>query len=204
AILSKVVARAHRNRKDQDRVGVGAKVCGAICSVLGAVTGLVTSGVRLLCYSSGNASRLDESKYQSLNLLDDIRNGLGLFDKNYMGNGLIPHNSLLPLDVLETPVDARSLAMTVDLVRPIYENADAALVASFVDLLSSNPKCFTRPMVYLSMHPESLVVTSEMEFKLYASDFGNGSPEWVCTIPSFVANFVGLLPSPSSSTDIIS
>ncbi|KAJ2742832.1 hypothetical protein GGI20_004196 [Coemansia sp. BCRC 34301] len=202
AILSKVVASAHRSCREQDSNGAAALVLGAVKGVLGAVTGLVESGVRLLCCRP-RVAELDKSRYQSLNLLDDVRHGLDLVDKKYMGNGLIPHNSLCPLDVLETPLDAKSLAKAVDLVRPIYESADAALVASFVDLLASNPKCFTRPMVYLSTHPESLVVTSEMEFKLYASDFGNGPPEWVCTIPSFVANFAGLLPSPPSSTDIV-
>ncbi|KAJ2505202.1 hypothetical protein IWW47_002155 [Coemansia sp. RSA 2052] len=204
AILSKIVARAHRNRKEQDSVSVASWLFGAAWGALGTIAGLAASGVRmLLCRASDGSCGLDKSKYQSLNLLDDIRDGLGLADKHYMGNGLIPHNSLCPLDVLETPTNAKTLAKAVDIVRPIYENADAALVASFVDLLASNPKSFTRPMAYLSTHPESLVVTSEMEFKLYASDFGNGAPEWVCTIPSFVANFVGLLPSPPPSTDVI-
>ncbi|KAJ2751160.1 hypothetical protein GGI19_004657 [Coemansia pectinata] len=205
AILSKLVARAHRNRREQDGVSVAGWLFGAACSVVGAAAGLVKYGVRLLCCSSNcnSSSKRDSSKYQSLNLLDDVRHGLGLVDKQYMGNGLIPHNSLCPLDVLETPIDSKSLAKAVDMVRSIYENADAALVASFVDLLSSNPKSFTRPMIYMSTQPELLVVTCEMEFKLYASDFGNGPPEWVCTIPSFVANFVGLLPSPPPSTDVI-
>ncbi|KAJ2810866.1 hypothetical protein H4S07_002422 [Coemansia furcata] len=199
AILSKLIARAHRKRKDQDRASAQGGLFGAARSVLGAVAGLFKFSARLLCGSSNDSS----SKYQSLNLLDDVRHGLDLVDKQYMGNGLIPHNSLCPLDVLETPITPISLAKAVDLVRAIYENADAALVASFVDLLSSNPMSFTRPMVYMAKSPELLVVTSEMEFKLYASDFGNGSPEWVCTIPSFVANFVGLLPSPPPSTDVI-
>ncbi|KAJ2006682.1 hypothetical protein GGI04_001052 [Coemansia thaxteri] len=191
AILSKLVARAHRSRKELEATSSKKwSLLGTACSVLKTLTNLV--------FGNGDASR-----YQSLNLLDDVRHGLAIGDLNYMGNGLLPHNTQCPLDVLETPITTESLALAVDLVRPVYENADAALIASFVDMISANHRCFTRPMVYLASHPESLVVTSETEFKLYAADFGNGPPEWVCTIPSFVANFVGVLPCPPPSTDIV-
>ncbi|KAJ2031398.1 hypothetical protein IWW57_000729 [Coemansia sp. S610] len=207
AVLSKLIARAHLHRKQQDKanVSVAGWLLGAAWSALGVVAGLVGYGARLLCCSSsGNSSaKSDSGRYQSLNLLDDVRHGLGIVDKQYMGNGLLPHNTQCPLDVLEMPITPKSLAQAVDLIRPIYENADAALVASFVDLLTSNPKSFTRPMIYMAKNPELLVITCEMEFKLYASDFGDGPPEWVCTIPSFVANFIGLLPSPPPSTDVV-
>ncbi|KAJ2477571.1 hypothetical protein IWW56_004253 [Coemansia sp. RSA 2131] len=182
ALVSKMVAQAHLKCREQSTQSSG--VLSILMSLLSsAIFGAETS--------------------QSLNLLADVRHGLGIADQGYMGNGLIPHNTQCALSVLETPTDAKSLAAATAIVSKIYGNADGPLVASFVDMLLARPSCFTRPMVYLARHPRSLVITNETGFKLYKADFGDGLPEWVCTIPSFVANFIGFLPSPPSSTDIV-
>ncbi|KAJ1643004.1 hypothetical protein J3B02_002244 [Coemansia erecta] len=179
ALLSKTVAQAHQKCRQQRS--------GLLSAVLTPVTSLLFS----------------KETHQSLNLLADMRHPLGLADKSYMGNGLLPHNTQCSLDILESPTDPESLAQVTSTVTKVYHNADAQLVGSFIDLISSRPSCFTRPMVYLAMNPTMVVITNETAFKLYKADFGDGIPEWVCTIPSFVANFVGFLPSPPPSTDII-
>ncbi|KAJ1792652.1 hypothetical protein LPJ62_000709 [Coemansia sp. RSA 2167] len=181
ALISKMVAQAHKKCEQNDQSA------GMISTLVGwvsrAVFGAETS--------------------QSLNLLADVRHGLNIADQGYMGNGLIPHNTQCSLSVLETPTDAETLAAATCIVSKIYSNADGPLVASFIDMLLARPSCFTRPMVYLARHPKSLVITNETGFKLYKADFGDGLPEWVCTIPSFVANFIGFLPSPPNSSDIV-
>ncbi|KAJ2498649.1 hypothetical protein GGH96_004150 [Coemansia sp. RSA 1972] len=180
ALISKMVAQAHKKCEQNDQ----SSVFSTLVSVLSnAVFGAETS--------------------QSLNLLADVRHGLSIADQGYMGNGLIPHNTQCALSVLETPTNAKTLAAATSIVSKIYNNADGPLVASFIDMLLARPSCFTRPMVYLARHPKSLVITNETNFKLYKANFGDGLPEWVCTIPSFVANFIGFLPSPPSSTDIV-
>ncbi|KAJ2365264.1 hypothetical protein H4S01_003346 [Coemansia sp. RSA 2610] len=184
ALVSKMVAQAHakcREQHEQSR-----SMFAALASWL---VGLV----------SGSETKSS----QSLNLLADVRHGLDIVEHNYMGNGLIPHNAQCPLELLETPTTAKSLADATSIVSRVYAGADAPRVASFIDMISAEPSCFTRPMVYFARNPTSLVITNETGFKLYAADFGDGLPEWVCTIPSFVANFIGFLPSPPSSTDII-
>ncbi|KAJ2784035.1 hypothetical protein H4R18_001348 [Coemansia javaensis] len=141
---------------------------------------------------------------QSLHLLADVRHSLDLGGQNYMGNGLLPHTAMCPLAVLEAPLGAETLARATELTSAIYASADGPTVASFLDMLAAQPWCFTRPMIYLSTHPTALVITNETGFKLYNGDFGDGRPEWVCTIPSFVANFIGFLPSPAGSdTEIV-
>ncbi|KAJ2552222.1 hypothetical protein EV175_003401 [Coemansia sp. RSA 1933] len=139
----------------------------------------------------------------ALNLLSDLRKSLGIVDRNYMGNGLIPFSSECPLSTLEEPICPESLAQATQLVSRVYENVDAGLVASFVDMITTKPKSFMRPAVYLATNPTALVITNETKFKLYAADFGCGTPEWVCSLPSFAANFVGFLPAPAPSTDIV-
>ncbi|KAJ2359287.1 hypothetical protein IWW50_000009 [Coemansia erecta] len=185
ALISKMIAQAHMKCREQGTQASG---------VFGALSALV---------SSLSSAVFGAETSQSLNLLADVRHSLDIADQNYMGNGLIPHNTQCPLSVLEEPTDAKSLASATAIVSKIYGNADGPLVASFVDMISARPSCFTRPMVYLSRHPTLLVITNETGFKLYKADFGDGLPEWVCTIPSFVANFIGLLPSPPPSTDIV-
>ncbi|KAJ2802238.1 hypothetical protein H4R20_003356 [Coemansia guatemalensis] len=185
ALISKMVAQAHMKCREQENASAG---------LLGTITGIFSSLTGLL-FGSENT--------QSLNLLADVRHGLGITDKCYMGNGLIPHNTQCPLSVLEAPTNVDTLADATAITSGIYGNADGPLVASFIDMISARPSCFTRPMVYLSKHPTSLVITNETGFKLYKADFGDGLPEWVCTIPSFVANFIGFLPSPADSTDIV-
>ncbi|KAI7820751.1 hypothetical protein BX661DRAFT_188938 [Kickxella alabastrina] len=173
ALLSKTVAQAHKKSRDQKTLPVAN------------LPEVVSQGCYLHLF-------LGKETHQSLNLLADMRHPLELTDKSYMGNGLIPHNT-----------HPESLAEATATVSRIYAGADAQLVGSFVDMIAARPSCFTRPMVYLATHPTSLVITNETTFKLYAADFGDGLPEWVCTIPSFVANFVGFLPSPPPSTDIV-
>ncbi|KAJ2723943.1 hypothetical protein GGI07_002321 [Coemansia sp. Benny D115] len=188
ALLSKTVAQAHkkcREKKDESSESTG--VLAILSSVMSSLVSLVAG----------------KETHQSLSLLADMRHPLGLAGKSYMGNGLLPHNTQLPLDLLELPTNPSTLAEIVPTVTRIYESADAELVGSFIDMITTRPLCFTRPMVYLSTHPTTLVITNETAFKLYRADFGNGLPEWVCTIPSFVANFVGFLPSPPPSTDIV-
>ncbi|KAJ1823186.1 hypothetical protein LPJ56_000156 [Coemansia sp. RSA 2599] len=177
ALLSKTVAQAHRECRQQR---------GLLATALSPLTSLL----------------FGKETHQSLNLLSDMRHPLGLVDKNYMGNGLLPHNTQCPLDMLESPTDPESLARVTSTVSRVYANADAQVVGSFIDLVSARPSCFTRPAVYLAMNPTMVVITNETAFKLYKADFGDGLPEWVCTVPSFVANFVGFLPSPPPSTDI--
>ncbi|KAI9480205.1 hypothetical protein LPJ78_001220 [Coemansia sp. RSA 989] len=182
ALISKMVAQAHKKCREQG--GQSSSLFGTLLSALSSMV-------------------FGPETHQSLNLLADVRHGLDIADKSYMGNGLIPHNTQCPLSVLEAPTNAESLAEATNIVSRIYGNADGPLVASFVDMISARPSCFTRPMVYLARHPTSLVITNETGFKLYKADFGDGLPEWVCTIPSFVANFIGFLPSPPPSTDIV-
>ncbi|KAJ2611173.1 hypothetical protein H4S08_003283 [Coemansia sp. RSA 1365] len=185
ALISKMVAQAHMKCHEQGNAsaGVASKITGVFSSLSGLLFGVENT--------------------QSLNLLADVRHGLGITDKCYMGNGLIPHNTQCPLSVLEATTNIKTLADATAITSGIYGNADGPLVASFIDMISARPSCFTRPMVYLSKHPTSLVITNETNFKLYKADFGDGLPEWVCTIPSFVANFIGFLPSPAISTDIV-
>ncbi|KAJ2158665.1 hypothetical protein GGF46_003598 [Coemansia sp. RSA 552] len=140
---------------------------------------------------------------QFLSLMSDVRHALGISDQNYMGNGLLPHNTECPLALLEVPTGVESLARTAEITAGVYRGADGPRVASFIDLISVHPYCFTRPMFQVTRDPTLLAITNETEFKLYMGDFGHGPPKWVCTIPSFVANFVGFLPSPPPSTDII-
>ncbi|KAJ1897247.1 hypothetical protein LPJ66_003485 [Kickxella alabastrina] len=191
ALLSKTVAQAHKKSRDQKTLPVanlpGSGAAGMLSALVSSLLGLV----------------LGKETHQSLNLLADMRHPLDLTDKSYMGNGLIPHNAQCPLEMLESATSPESLAEATATVSRIYAGADAQLVGSFVDMIAARPSCFTRPMVYLATHPTSLVITNETTFKLYAADFGDGLPEWVCTIPSFVANFVGFLPSPPPSTDIV-
>ncbi|KAJ1880520.1 hypothetical protein H4R99_002167 [Coemansia sp. RSA 1722] len=177
ALLSKTVAQAHKKRQQEK---------GLLSTMLSWMASLA----------------FGKETHQSLNLMADMRHPLGLADKGYMGNGLLPHNTQCPLDILESPTDAESLARVTSIVSRVYENADAQLVGSFIDLISARPSCFTRPMVYLATNPTMVIITNETAFKLYKADFGDGLPEWVCTVPSFVANFVGFLPSPPPSTDI--
>ncbi|KAJ2372441.1 hypothetical protein IW150_004112 [Coemansia sp. RSA 2607] len=189
ALVSKTVARAHK-QCDEKKL----KLTMSVGGVFGLITHALKLPLRLV---------FGKEKYQSLNLLADMRHPLGLVDQNYMGNGLLPHNTKCPLDVLEKDTSPESLAEATAIVSSIYSNADSSLVGSFIDMISARPSCFTRPMVYLATHPKLLVITNETAFKLYKADFGNGLPEWTCTIPSFVANFVGFLPSPPPSTDIV-
>ncbi|KAJ2779194.1 hypothetical protein GGI15_003956, partial [Coemansia interrupta] len=189
ALVSKTVARAHKQCAEQHP----------------RLTFSIGSAFSLLAFALKIPLSLvfGKEKHQSLNLLADMRHPLGLVNENYMGNGLLPHNAKCPLDILEKDTSPESLAEATTIVSRIYGNADASLVGSFIDMISARPLCFTRPMVYLATHPKLLAITNETAFKLYKADFGNGLPEWTCTIPSFVANFVGFLPSPPPSTDIV-
>ncbi|KAJ1991017.1 hypothetical protein GGI25_003871 [Coemansia spiralis] len=187
AAISMIVAQAHKACKEQ-----GHSDEGNITRAVSAITNQIKH-----FYS------VDDKRNQSLSLLADLRKGLGITGKNYMGNGLIPHSIQCPLDMLEVPIDAKSLAQPTRAVTNVYTGADAPLVASFIDMITERPSCFTRPMLFLAKNPTSLVITNETGFKLYKADFGAGYPEWVCSIPSFVANFVGFLPGPPPSTDII-
>ncbi|KAJ2716891.1 hypothetical protein H4R19_000376 [Coemansia spiralis] len=181
AVIAMTVAGAHRKCREENEAARG---------VLGRMWGLLTSLVPR------------GERIQPLHLLADVRHSLGIEDQHYMGNGLLPHNRLCAAAVLEAPINAATLAAVTEIATAIYASADAPLVASFIDLFAARPACFTRPMVYLARHPTALVITNETGFPLYAPDFGDGVPEWVCTIPAFAANFIGLLANPAGPSQI--
>ncbi|KAJ1663102.1 hypothetical protein EV178_005277, partial [Coemansia sp. RSA 1646] len=78
----------------------------------------------------------------SLNLLSDLRKSLNLNYQSYLGNGLVPFSAECPLSLLEAPINAESLAQATQFVSRIYNDVDAGLVASFIDMITTNPRSF--------------------------------------------------------------
>ncbi|KAJ1664015.1 hypothetical protein EV178_004472 [Coemansia sp. RSA 1646] len=185
-LVAMMAAHAHRECEEQNNQRKG-----LVASAIGGVTGLLKSLV------------IPEPTHRPVCMLSDLRKGLHLEHKNYTGNVLLPFNAPCPVAVLEAPIGPETLAHAARAVTRTYTSTDPPLIGSFVDMLTKNPYCFTRPMLFLQNNPKAVVVTNEMEFAIYDVDFGYGRPEWACAVPSFVANFVAIMPSPPPGIDIV-
>ncbi|KAJ2403304.1 hypothetical protein GGI23_000009 [Coemansia sp. RSA 2559] len=184
-LVAMMAAHAHRDcAMEQPQRGI-------VAGAFGWVTGLVKSLVG------------SEPTHRPVVMLSDLRKGLHLERYNYTGNVLLPFNEPCPIAVLEAPISPETLAQTARIVTRTYTATDPPLIGSFVDMVAQNPYCFTRPMMFLQSNPKAVVVTNELDFDIYSVDFGYGQPEWACAVPSFVANFVAIMPSPPPGIDIV-
>ncbi|KAJ2512753.1 hypothetical protein GGI11_000280 [Coemansia sp. RSA 2049] len=185
AVVSMMAAHAHRACDAERQPGL---IASAVSSVWAALRSLV-------------ATREAESR--PVLMLGDLRMGLALEKRNYTGNVLMPFNTPCPVAVLEAPITPESIATTARIVTAIYSSIDPPLIGSFVDMITRNPRCFTRPMMYVDANPKIVTIVNELHFNIYSADFGYGYPEWACAVPSFFANFIAIMPSPPPGDDIV-
>ncbi|KAJ1892347.1 hypothetical protein LPJ81_005576, partial [Coemansia sp. IMI 209127] len=184
-LVAMMAAHAHRDcALEQPQRGI-------VASAIGRVTGIVISLVS------------PEPTHRPVMMLSDLRKGLRLERYNYTGNVLLPFNTPCPIAMLEVPINPETLAQTARIVTRTYTATDPPTIGAFVDMVTRNPYCFTRPMMFMQSNPKAVVVTNELDFDIYSVDFGYGQPEWACAVPSFVANFVAIMPSPPPGIDIV-
>ncbi|KAI8319062.1 transferase family protein [Martensiomyces pterosporus] len=131
---------------------------------------------------------------QTVSLVVDIRHRLGISNANYTGNALMSQAFNTPLDHMEAPTNPENLAEMVAKVRRTVDNIDAPLIHEFIDMINSQPSCFTRPMTFAATHPASLLFSNQTRFRMYEADFGDGKPAWVSLPPKFGVNIVALMP----------
>ncbi|KAJ2367583.1 hypothetical protein H4S02_001643 [Coemansia sp. RSA 2611] len=134
----------------------------------------------------------------------ETRKHLGIERQDYIGNVLIPKIVIQPLDELEAPTTAESLARTMSAFKDTVQNLDAPLIGSHIDMVTSRPSCFTRPITRFSRSKTAMSFVYDIMPDMYKADFGNGRPEWVSPIQPFRANAVLLLTGrdPTDGVDV--
>ncbi|KAJ1860234.1 hypothetical protein LPJ73_001467 [Coemansia sp. RSA 2703] len=135
----------------------------------------------------------DSSKILPLAVIFEVREHLGLSEKQYAGNVLIPKIVLADLAELKTQTSAESLARAVVSYEPTTRTMSPAYIASHVEMVTSRPSSFTRPISRFVGHKTAMTFVYDVMPNMYEADFGHGRPEWVSPIQPFRANAVLLL-----------
>ncbi|KAJ2160025.1 hypothetical protein GGF46_002587 [Coemansia sp. RSA 552] len=123
----------------------------------------------------------------------EVRKQLDLARKNYLGNVLMPKIVMQSLSDLELPTTGESLARTIATFGQAVGSLGAPLVGTHVEMVESQPSCFTRPITRFARSKTAMSFVYDIMPDMYTADFGHGKPEWVSPIQPFRANAVLLL-----------
>ncbi|KAJ1794169.1 hypothetical protein LPJ67_000925 [Coemansia sp. RSA 1938] len=132
----------------------------------------------------------------------EVRKYLGLAHDGFIGNVLIPKINMQPLEELLFPTNSESLARAIATFKDTTNGVSAPLVASHIDMVTSRPSCFTRPITQFTRSKTAMSFVFDVMPDMYVSDFGNGRPEWVSPIEPFRANAVLLLTGKDSTDGV--
>ncbi|KAJ2340268.1 hypothetical protein GGF43_006452, partial [Coemansia sp. RSA 2618] len=147
--------------------------------------------------SDGGSSKKD---ILSIAVIFELREHLQMTRQNYIGNALMPKICMHPLNELEAPTTAESLARSLSLFSDTVNNVSAPLIASHIDMVHPRPSCFTRPITKFSRSKTAMSFVYDVMPDMYVADFGDGRPAWVSPIQPFRANAVLLL-TPKDHSD---
>ncbi|KAJ1822545.1 hypothetical protein LPJ56_000700 [Coemansia sp. RSA 2599] len=134
-----------------------------------------------------------KSSYLPIAVIFDTREQLGLADKLYTGNVLVPKIIYSDKNKMESRTTDESLAEVITYFEPLTRDLSASYVASHIDMVSSRPTSFARPMARFLFHRNAISFVYDVMPNMYKADFGHGKPTWVSPIKPFRANAVLLL-----------
>ncbi|KAJ1955028.1 hypothetical protein GGI12_005658, partial [Dipsacomyces acuminosporus] len=132
---------------------------------------------------------------QSLSLAVDVRHRIGITHENYTGNAQIAQVMHNTLQELEKPTSASTLATVAQVVRNAVNGITSPMIAEFINMCSSDPTRFTRPMVFSAQNPNAILISNQTRFKMYDPDFGAGKPLLATPLPNFVPNMAAFMPT---------
>ncbi|KAI7826380.1 transferase [Kickxella alabastrina] len=132
----------------------------------------------------------------------EVRDHLGLSDKLYAGNILIPKIMCCPVAELESATTVESLSRTLTDFRQVTKDITLPYIASHMDMVASRPSSFAKPLARFMNHKSAMTFVYDVMPDMYQGDFGYGRPAWVSPIKEFRANGVLLLTSQDSSDGI--
>ncbi|KAJ2718699.1 hypothetical protein GGI07_005635 [Coemansia sp. Benny D115] len=133
-------------------------------------------------------------------IIFEVRDHLGLSDKHYLGNVLIPKIKYTPLRELESPTDSKSMSRMLAEYSHITKRLTPAQIATHADMVIPYPSSFAKPIVRFLGHKSALSFVYDIMPNMYVADFGEGTPVWVSPIQPFRANATLLL-TPKDPTD---
>ncbi|KAJ2725006.1 hypothetical protein GGI07_001575 [Coemansia sp. Benny D115] len=132
----------------------------------------------------------------------DIRSRIkSLRTLDYTGNAVISATVVAPLDLMQSKITPKALAQAAMHVRHAVSQVTVGHIGQLMDLMPSEPDCYTRALANTSAFDEKLVISNQSKFPLYSVDFGFGTPSWISPIPAFYPNFASMLPRPEAATD---
>ncbi|KAJ1959284.1 hypothetical protein GGI12_004415, partial [Dipsacomyces acuminosporus] len=173
ALCSKVVAQAKKAHQEEASNGIASKVLGRL-----------------------SASKKPTT--QAIAIIVDTRHRIGITHENYTGNSIITQVIYNPLEQSELPTTPSSLASMAQAVRNSVDSIDIPMIAGFITMCNADPKCFARPLVHSALNENFLVLTNQVRFRVYDTDFGSGRPVFVTPPPDYVPDVVEFLPTPNS------
>ncbi|KAJ2856733.1 hypothetical protein J3B02_001429 [Coemansia erecta] len=130
----------------------------------------------------------------------EVREQLGLAEKLYAGNVLVPKIVCGDLKKLESVTTNESIAEMITEFEPLTRDLSPAYVASHIDMVIPRPSSFARPITQFLWHKSATSFVYDVMPNMYKADFGHGKPVWVSPIKPFRANAVLLL-TPKDATD---
>ncbi|KAJ2236864.1 hypothetical protein IWW45_001414 [Coemansia sp. RSA 485] len=122
-----------------------------------------------------------------------VRKQMGLTDKLFAGNVLIPKIVCSDLDQLESMTTEESLAKLVAEFGPVTCELTPSYIASHINMVDPLPTSFARPLARFIGHKSAMSFVYDVMPDMYKADFGHGRPAWVSPIKPFRANAVLLL-----------
>ncbi|KAJ2457082.1 hypothetical protein GGI02_006177, partial [Coemansia sp. RSA 2322] len=111
-------------------------------------------------------------------LIADMRHRLGIENSGYTGNCAMSQLVVNSLQRMQAPSTLEAHAQVACRVRAAVRDFDSPYISQFVDSMSKQPSCFTRPLVYAITHPDKVFISNQSRFPLYKPDFGFGIPAW--------------------------
>ncbi|KAJ2233160.1 hypothetical protein IWW45_004412 [Coemansia sp. RSA 485] len=123
----------------------------------------------------------------------EARKQMGLTDKLYAGNVLIPKIVCSDLDQLESMTTEESLAELVAEFGQATCELTPSYIASHINMVDPLPTSFARPLARFIGHKSAMSFVYDVMPDMYKADFGHGRPAWVSPIKPFRANAVLLL-----------